>query len=199
MYGCHWIFNWVGMSLKSSSIHCYLRKRHCPLAMLSDHVNACTTGIMEPNTCNLKFNVTRTVCWGEILGLVQKNFQPQNINSQHRTWNSGYLFVFLLLKTWNNTFYHDIGHLSHGHINPKNFFSNPRTVIVNMLCSWMKIMPHIYMDLRNPSFLIIASGHRWEREMNRQKSEPLVNYISWLSPANQKAYHKHWIKENDIN
>ena len=51
----------------------------------------------------------------------------------------------------------------------------------------------IYMDLRNASFLITASGHHWGREMSRQKSEPLVNCICWLSPANQKAYHKHWI------
>ena len=51
----------------------------------------------------------------------------------------------------------------------------------------------IYMDLRNASFLIIASGHHWEREMNRQKPEPLVHCICWLFPANQKANHKHWI------
>ena len=33
----------------------------------------------------------------------------------------------------------------------------------------------------------------WEREMNRQKPEPLVHCICWLFPANQKANHKHWI------
>ena len=49
------------------------------------------------------------------------------------------------------------------------------------------------VDLRNASFLIIASGHHWEREMKRWKSKLLVNCICWLSPANQKANHKHWI------
>ena len=51
----------------------------------------------------------------------------------------------------------------------------------------------INMDLRNASSLIIASGHHWENEMNRLKSQPWVNGICWLSSANQKAYHKHWI------
>ena len=51
----------------------------------------------------------------------------------------------------------------------------------------------IHMGLRNASSLIIASGHHWEREMNRQKPEPLVHCICWLFPANQKANHKHWI------
>ena len=49
----------------------------------------------------------------------------------------------------------------------------------------------IYMDLRNESFLILENGHQWEREMNRQKLEPLVNCLCGLSSANQKAYHKH--------
>ena len=49
MYWCHCTFNLVGMSPKSSFIHCYLKKRHCPSAMLSYHKNTCTTGIMWPN------------------------------------------------------------------------------------------------------------------------------------------------------
>ena len=32
-------------------------------------------------------------------------------------------------------------------------------------------------------------GERWER----QKTEPLDNWIRCLSSANQKAHHKHWI------
>ena len=57
----------------------------------------------------------------------------------------------------------------------------------------VKPLACIYMDLRNACFLIIASGHHREREINRQKFEPLVNCIFCLSPANQNAYHKHWI------
>ena len=51
----------------------------------------------------------------------------------------------------------------------------------------------IYMNLRNVSCLIIASGHHWENKMSRQKSEPLDNCICWLYSANQKAHHEHWI------
>ena len=55
----------------------------------------------------------------------------------------------------------------------------------------VKPLACIYMDLRNACFLIIANGHHREREINRQKFEPLVNCIFCLSPANQNAYHKH--------
>ena len=48
------------------------------------------------------------------------------------------------------------------------------------------------MDLGNTSRLIIASGPHWRKEMTKQISKPLVNCICWLSPANQKAHHKHW-------